>query len=128
MPLAATLPFILKLDNVQRRNFIFYSVMGAITMTTGCGHHTDPRAAALETPDFLAHFCDTPTLRQLGAAYRAQTPTESSQETLIRLLQPGVTAQNIKADYAKGDIVTLKGWVLSRTEARQCALFSLDSN
>lgn len=102
--------------------------MGAITMTTGCGHRTDPRAAALETPDFLSHICDAPTLRDLGAAYRAQTPAEASQETLIRLLQPGVTAQTVKADYAKGDIVTLKGWVLSRTEARQCALFSLDSN
>jgi hypothetical protein len=119
---------ILKLDIVQRRNFIFYTVMGAITMTTGCGHRTDPRTTALETPDFLSHICDAPTLRQLGAAYRTQTPAEASQETLIRLLQPGVTAQKIEADYANGDIITLKGWVLSRTEARQCALFSLDSN
>lgn len=102
--------------------------MGAITMTTGCGHRTDSRTAALETPDFLSHICDAPTLRQLGAAYRAQTPSEASQETLIRLLRPGVTAQTIKADYANGDIITLKGWVISRTEARQCALFSLDSN
>lgn len=101
--------------------------MGAVTMTTGCGRRTDPRAAALETPDFLSHICDAPTIRQLGEAYRAQTPAEASQKTLIQLLQTGVTAQNIKSDYGKGDIVTLKGWVLSRTEARQCALFSLDS-
>ena len=102
--------------------------MGAITMTTGCGHRPDPRTTALETPDFLSHICDAPTIRQLGSVYRAQTPTEASRETLIRLLRPGVTAQTIKMDYANGDIVTLKGWVLSRTEARQCALFSLDSN
>jgi hypothetical protein len=97
-------------------------------MTTGCGRRTDPRAKALETPDFLSHICDTPTIRQLGAAYRAQTPAEATQETLITLLQPGITAQTIRSDYANGNIVTLRGWVLSRTEARQCALFSLDSN
>jgi hypothetical protein len=102
--------------------------MGAITMTAGCGRRSDPRAKALETPDFLSHVCDIPTIRQLGAAYRVQTPAEASQEALIALLLPGVTAQTIKTDYAKGNIVTLKGWVLSRTEARQCALFSVDSN
>jgi hypothetical protein len=102
--------------------------MGAITMTTGCGRRTDPRAGALETPDFLSHVCDVATIRQLGAAYRTQIPAEASEETLIGLLKPGVTAQSIKAEYANGDIVTIKGWVLSRTEARQCALFSLDSN
>src|ERR1700753_1915214 len=102
--------------------------MGAITVTTGCGRRTDPRAKALETPDFLAHVCDTATIRQLGTAYRTQTPAEANQETLIRLLQPGTTAQTIKAEYARGEIVPLQGWVLSRTEARQCALFSLDSN
>jgi hypothetical protein len=102
--------------------------MGAITVTTGCGHRTDPRTVALETPDFLSHVCDAVTLRQLGTAYRAQTPAEASQKTLIQLLQPGATAQSIKTEYANGDIVTINGWVLSRTEARQCALFSLDSN
>lgn len=99
-----------------------------MTVTTGCGHRTDPRTTALETPDFLSHICDAPTIRQIGAAYRNQTPAEASQKTLLRLLQTGVTAQTIKTDYAQGDIVTVKGWVLSRTEARQCALFSLDSN
>ncbi|HEX3935808.1 MAG TPA: hypothetical protein VHW43_14095 [Puia sp.] len=112
---------------MQRRSFLFYTVMGAITMTTGCGRRTDPRAVALETPDFLSHVCDAATMRQLGAAYRTQTPAEASEETLIGLLKPGITAQTIKTDYANGDIVTIKGWVLSRTEARQCALFSLDS-
>lgn len=101
--------------------------MGAITVTTGCGRRTDPRAKPLETPDFLAHVCDTATIRQLGDAYRAQTPAESTQEKLIELLTPGVSAQKIQADYANGNIVTIKGWVISLTEARQCALYSLDS-
>lgn len=101
--------------------------MGAISMTTGCGRRIDPRAKTLETPDFLSHICDAATLRQLGAAYRARIPAEASPEKLIELLKSGVSPQAIKADYANGDIITLKGWVLSRTEARQCALYSLDS-
>lgn len=96
-------------------------------MTAGCGRRHDPRAKTLETPDFLAHVCDAATIRQLGDAYRAKTPAESSQEKLIELLTPGVSAKKIQADYANGNIVTLKGWVISLTEARQCALYSLDS-
>lgn len=100
--------------------------MGVMTMATGCGRRTDPRAKTLETPDFLSHICDGATLRQLGDAYRAQYPAEASQEKLIELLKPAVTDGAIRADYANGHIVTVKGWVLSRTEARQCALYSLD--
>ena len=100
--------------------------MGAITMITGCGLGTDARTKALETPDFLSHICDAGTLRQLGAAYRTQTPAEASQSRLIQLLQSGVGPETIKADYDKGNIVTLNGWVLSVTEARQCALFSFE--
>jgi len=33
--------------------------------------------------------------------------------------------QKIKEDFEKGDVVTVKGWILSVTEARQCALFAL---
>ena len=105
--------------------------MGAITMDrTGCGYQTDPRAVALETPDFLSHVRDAATIHQLGTAYRTQTPARSQRGNPDRTarLKPGVTAQIVKTDYANGDIVTIKGWVLSRTEARQCALFSLDSN
>ena len=102
--------------------------MGTITMTTGCGRHIHTRAKTLEIPDFLSQVCDAATLRQLGDAYRTLTPAEASPEKLIELLKTKPSPQEIKADYANGNIVTIKGWVLSRTEARQCALFSLDSN
>ena len=100
--------------------------MGVITMTTGCGRRTDPRTKALETPDFLSHICDAATLKQLGDTYRAQHSAEASRGKLVELLKTTPTPQDIKADYANGDIVTIQGWVLSRTEARQCALFSLE--
>ena len=31
----------------------------------------------------------------------------------------------VQADFENGETVVVRGWVLSRTEARQCALFSL---
>ena len=33
--------------------------------------------------------------------------------------------RRIKEDYETGNIVTIEGWILSATEGRQCALFSL---
>jgi hypothetical protein len=33
--------------------------------------------------------------------------------------------QLVLADFARGDTVLLDGWLLARTEARQCALCSL---
>lgn len=30
----------------------------------------------------------------------------------------------IREDYATGKVLTINGWVLSQTEARQCALYS----
>ena len=36
-------------------------------------------------------------------------------------------AQQVRDDFAAGRTVVVDGWVLSATEARQCALFSLAS-
>ncbi len=34
-------------------------------------------------------------------------------------------SEKVQADFDNGETVVVRGWVLSRTEARQCALFSL---
>jgi hypothetical protein len=33
----------------------------------------------------------------------------------------------VRADFAAGRVIAVRGWLLSRTEARRCALFSLPS-
>jgi len=66
-------------------------------------------------------------------------PAENNEDKLTQLLSGnGAIAtsagekaihqyldQKIKEDFEKGDVVTVKGWILSVTEARQCALFAL---
>jgi hypothetical protein len=109
---------------MKRSTFIFLTLAGTASLAVpsiGCQHEPSP----LSHPDFLSHVCDAATIAKLGEAYRTQTPDEAQKHTLIGLLQTGIAPQHIQAEYAAGNTVILKGWVISRTEARQCALYSL---
>jgi hypothetical protein len=75
-------------------------------------------------------------VRELGAHYRAATPSENSADALRAALSTDSSLQKptskngsfdaqIRDDFAAGRTVTVDGWVLSVTEARQAALFSL---
>jgi hypothetical protein len=77
-------------------------------------------------------------VRQLGAHYRASTPSESTADALRAALAGGrgirlpfvadkSTDDQVRDDFAAGRTVLVDGWVLSVTEARQCALYSLKS-
>ena len=65
----------------------------------------------------------------LGEAYLEQFPAEKDVALLESLVDingpPGGLDELIRRDFATGDTVKLQGWVLSRTEGRQSALFSL---
>jgi hypothetical protein len=63
----------------------------------------------------------------LGQAYLQHHPDEASQSRLARLVpaDPVHRASLVRADFAAGKVVTLGGWVLSRTECRYCALQAL---
>jgi hypothetical protein len=63
----------------------------------------------------------------LGRAYLRRYPQEASQGRLARLVpsDPVRRARQVRADFAAGRVVTLRGWVLSRTECRYCALHAL---
>ena len=59
-------------------------------------------------------------------------PQEGSAAALRAAISDGArgearpsVAQQVRNDFAAGRIVLVDGWVLSATEARQCALFSL---
>ena len=96
----------------------------------------------LSLPTTLATINDPTTIAEVGKAYMEQVPGENSPERLIDQLMISSTGNNIpntadsltlqkmmaekvQADFDKGETVVVRGWVLSRTEARQCALFSL---
>jgi hypothetical protein len=79
---------------------------------------------------------DTKTINETGLAYRKLFPAENNQTILNqlllgnntpsdkKLLQKQLDAQ-VDQDFKTGKTVTAKGWILSVTEARQCALYSI---
>jgi hypothetical protein len=108
---------------MNRRNFLWLTLAGI--PIAACHHPDTAQLQTLARPDFLLHVCDTATIRAIGQAYRAQVPKEAGEETLIRLLQTSPPKEKTQEDYASGHTTTVKGWVLSLTEARQCALYSI---
>ncbi len=68
-------------------------------------------------------------VREIGQAYRAQMPAESDRASLETALRSACssTEDAVRADFAAGRTIVVRDWLLSVTEARQCALFSLRS-
>ena len=96
----------------------------------------------LAQPDALQHICDAKTIHEIGEAYQKQVSNENNKATLVKLLAMDINgnpidesadsalvasqlAKKIQQDFQQDKTVVVDGWVLSRTEARQCALFSL---
>lgn len=96
----------------------------------------------LSLPTTMATINESSTITKVGNAYLNQTPSENSAEILINQLLINskgdsipkntdskslqkLMSQKVKADFDNGETVVVRGWVLSRTEARQCALYSL---
>ncbi len=77
-------------------------------------------------------FRDSDRVRQLGLSYRAAHPDEDElgllQELTAGITDSSLASADIRGDFARGDIVTVDGWVLSRTEARLCAIYSILSS
>ena len=92
--------------------------------------------AALDHPEILDVLGPSAT-RAIGLRYREQTPSERDAASLRAGIagsgswwsfdersRDGI-ARRVRADFERGRTVTVLGWVLSVTEARQCALYSL---
>jgi hypothetical protein len=82
--------------------------------------------------DVLATFPgDENCVLRLGRIYRSRFPAEAHPDVLARSLQTAHTrgagkfADVIAQDFETDNTVQLDGWVLSRTEARQAALYSI---
>jgi hypothetical protein len=93
----------------------------AAVSISGLAHARTPDIAAIDAVGaagigraWLAlHPSDAPALRA------ALFPRDRPEESLPRL------ARRVSADFERGDIFVHKGWFLSDTEARICALIAL---
>jgi hypothetical protein len=127
---------------MERRRFLHAAALGvaaAAAGTTGWLVLPRSRAQVLAHPVLLELFGDVDSVRAVGLNYRHSSPHEQTSRALERallrsvgpaarlsdrLLRARIDAR-VQADFDTGDIVQVGGWILSRTEARQCALFTL---
>jgi hypothetical protein len=128
---------------MNRRVFVKLGIFSAGAMTLPLLHcrSNDQYNILLQQPSFLSQICDEKALREIGVAYVKLKPEEKKANRLVDLLTvdsggkklsreasdkevESFLKNKIHADFEKNDTVTVNGWVLSLTEARQCALFS----
>ena len=100
---------------MERRRFILLSFTAA-AVVAGCRSSQDAPG-----PGMLSSLCDEKTLHAIGRDYLQQHPAEKNRDVLKKL----VLNKDVRHDFQTGNIVTIQGWVLSITEARQCALLTL---
>lgn len=119
---------------MNRRHFLYISTgLLAVIQPLQANFRTtaiDP--ATLAGPELLAFLGDRDYIIALGQCYLQQFPHEAHIATLVDGISLHAQTdtyvhlpQQIAQEFATGDTVVLNGWMLSRTEARQAALFSL---
>jgi hypothetical protein len=125
---------------MQRRVFIQMSACTAAALalqfTNGCTRKSIDIEAQ---PLFFLLIVDVKTIMETGQAYRRVNLREDDKNKLKELLLANnglsVSASDeairamldnkVKNDFKTGKIAVVNGWILSLTEARQCALFSI---
>jgi hypothetical protein len=128
---------------MRRRRFLQVAAAGALAIgLPGARAGTSRPFHLLADPGLLRLFGSTGHVRAIGVRYRAAFPHEDTPETLAAAILVGrdrtaPTAplpaarlhdhleRQVRDDFARGATVRLDGWILSRTEARQCALYSM---
>jgi len=129
---------------MKRRAFMGVFIVGlGMSLLSLIGWFFKPaKNTALAQPKFLSLLCDNETLQMLGRAYLKLKPDETNNKVLWNdLLKEQLTGkllgakeistlelqieEKIRQDFKSENIVVVQGWVLSVTEARQCAIFSI---
>ena len=121
---------------LDRRRFLQLGALGILAGATGACASADSNLSADAEHLQLLSMLGADRVRQLGAHYRAATPNENTAAALHSALSDGgglripfvksaSLTDRIRDDFTAGRTVVVDGWVLSLTEARQAALFSL---
>ena len=127
---------------MDRRQFIRIAAAGVATVAVpltvaGCAAAPDDDVASLARTELVAALGDG-SVRAIGESYRTMTPGERDLRSLRAAImdsrplmsrwfhvQERSIADLVHADFEQRRTVVVRGWVLSVTEARQCALYSL---
>ncbi|HCW05740.1 MAG TPA: hypothetical protein DGG95_00035 [Cytophagales bacterium] len=88
---------------------------------------------SLSIPKSLAMIWEKEEIKSIGKKYIIKSD-EDSERSLVKSIMSGhdgeqsydkFIEQKVKQDFQSGNTITVDGWVLSVTEARQCALHSI---
>jgi hypothetical protein len=122
---------------MNRRGFIIIASAGVAALAIPAlvySLHESPVDAKLFRPQSLGQIWDTDTMNIVGLNYMLKVPKENRERILVKRLTGKFKKdtvdlavkldQQIKEDFISGNTVMVDGWILSVTEARQCALFS----
>ncbi|MEX0821751.1 MAG: hypothetical protein WD021_06365 [Rhodothermales bacterium] len=125
---------------MRRRRFLQLGTAGLIAASlpgAAISVASQSELHRLAEPGLLHILRDRESVRAIGASYRRTVPFEDDVHVLAAQItgdmkRSGGSAANqadiekqVRRDFDRGRTVQIDGWVLSRTEARQCALFSL---
>lgn len=122
---------------MKRQQFVLLGAAGiaALAVPSYWYYFTDADYdPVLARPEALSLIWEDAAIRDIGKKYQAMPAGESRQRGLVNALstlnakESKATAaaieQQIKKDFETGNTVLVDGWILSKTEARQCALFA----
>jgi hypothetical protein len=127
---------------VKRRNFVKYALIAAAAGTPFLQCKESSLEKKLSLPQALTRIYDEKTITEIGQAYRKMVPGEYNLQKLETLLKENaegkkltsntsfaevneILDKKVQTDFVRGETVIVSGYVLSITEARQCALFTL---
>lgn len=129
---------------MKRRNFLTLTTFSVAVISVPflyCRNSSADLEKTLTIPQTLSQITDENSIKEIGKVYGKLYPDEYSRNLLeqnltnngVQSVSAGSQAKdiysfldnNILEDFKSGNSMVLNGWVLSRTEARQCALLSL---
>lgn len=123
---------------MERRAFLWTTSLSSISILislNSCTNKKNDLKKILSFPITLSYFLDKETIIKIGESFIKYSQinenhlselllkdidkkNHSNSESIINNLQ-----QKIKNDFELQRIIELEGWIISQTEAEQCALF-----
>lgn len=127
---------------MKRKAFIITAATVAIGVPFAYYYKNNRNYNPLTTPYLLSSFCSEKDLKEIGLIYRKMVPAENELQKLTDLLLTDETGKKIAAsdksaieklvdkkmtaEFVSSNTIIINGWIISVTEARQCAVFSFN--
>ncbi len=128
---------------MKRRTFIIAAAATAVAITVPAVYYSRNHKKSynpLVMPEILGQFCDESLIRAIGEQYAGKTGENQADKIKALLLQEdngtvvaekdrdavaALLKKKTEAEFSARKTLVLNGWIITQTEARQCALFSL---